>query len=459
MTAKAKTTDDCTTIQISAVNASPVLQGGFVVTVVDGPDKGRSFSFDGAHPTRVFVGQSIACELRLSDPLVSRRHMAFELVGDRLRVTDLSSTNGTLIKGIAVGEVFLAGGETIEIGASTLEVVRQASVRGVSVPLSTAFGRFIGASTEIRRLYPLCSRLAASDVPVIIEGETGTGKEVLAEALHEQGPRRRGPFVVFDCTAVPPTLLESELFGHEKGAFTGATSTRLGVFELAHGGTLFIDEIGDLDIALQPKLLRAIERKQIRRVGAQRWTQVDVRILAATRRDLDREVQAKRFRDDLFHRLAVGRIELPPLRSRRGDVAVLANHFLAEVGANRPHIPSSVMRRWEDEPWPGNARELRNAVARYVALGDAALPSAPPEDDTRMHSALLSSLDEYVQAVLKSGVSLVEGRRWMVQEFDRRFIEAVLEQHGGNVTHAAEHSGVARRYFQLLRSRLVDNKG
>src|SRR4029077_11022397 len=165
-------------------------------------------------------------------------------------------------------------------------------------------------------------------VPVIIEGETGTGKEVLAESIHETSARAKGPFVVFACTTVPVNLVESELFGHERGAFTGAVAARKGVFEQAHGGTLLIDEIGDLDAALQPKLLRAIERSEIRRVGASHPTRVDVRILAATRRDLDREVQLGRFRDDLFHRLAVGRLELPPLRARRGDVALLARSFV-----------------------------------------------------------------------------------------------------------------------------------
>src|SRR5262245_60431404 len=188
----------------------------------------------------------------------------------------------------------------------------------------------------------------------------------MAEALHEQGPRASQPFVVFDCTAVPPNLVESELFGHERGAFTGAVTQRKGVFEQAHGGTLLIDEIGDLDLPLQPKLLRAIERGEIRRVGADRWIRVDVRVLAATRRDLAREVQAGRFRDDLFHRLAVGRIELPPLRHRRGDVPLLARQVWRELGGDARLLPAEILLKWEDYEWPGNVRELRNAVARQL---------------------------------------------------------------------------------------------
>ncbi|MGH7270919.1 MAG: sigma 54-interacting transcriptional regulator, partial [Polyangiaceae bacterium] len=197
--------------------------------------------------------------------------------------------------------------------------------------MPNGFGRMLGRSAEMRRLYPLCARLAQSEVSVVIEGETGTGKEVLAEALHEASLRAAGPFVVFDCAAVAPSLLESALFGHERGAFTGALAQRIGIFEQAHGGTLFIDEIGELDALLQPKLLRAIERGEVQRVGSSRWEKVDVRILAATRRNLDREVHAGRFRDDLFFRLAVVRIELPPLRERHGDVAVLSAHFWGQI--------------------------------------------------------------------------------------------------------------------------------
>ena len=241
------------------------------------------------------------------------------------------------------------------------------------------FGRMVGSSPEMRRLYPLCARLASSDVSVVIEGETGTGKEVLAEALHEASARAPGPFVVFDCTAVAAQLLESALFGHEKGAFTGAVAQRIGVFEQAHGGTLFVDEIGELDASLQPKLLRAIERGEVQRVGSSRWERVDVRIVAATRRDLDQEVRAGRFRDDLFFRLAVGRVQLPPLRERHGDVAVLSAHFWRRTAGDDRPMPPELVERLEDHTWPGNVRELQNAIARHLAVGDLALdPGASP---------------------------------------------------------------------------------
>jgi hypothetical protein len=223
---------------------------GFVVTVIAGPDAGLQLHIDGNQPSPMLVGQSPACGLRLRDPRVSRRHLALEIAGDRLRVTDLDSTNGTYCADLAVRDVYLRGGESLHIGQTQVSVERR---QGQVVPEPsdrTGFGRVLGHSAAMRRLYPLIERLAASDIPLVIEGETGTGKEALAEAIHELSPRAGGPFVVFDCTATPAQLMESDLFGHERGAFTGAVALRKGVFELAHGGTLLIDEIGELDALL-----------------------------------------------------------------------------------------------------------------------------------------------------------------------------------------------------------------
>ncbi len=307
----------------------------FIVRVVEGVDAGREVRIDGSEPLPVLVGKGPSATLQLADPAVSRRHLALEASfspadGSRLRVTDLGSKNGTKIDALNALDAYVHGGEWIRIGDTVMRVETAAPeiVRVESrAPQSSAFARVIGESEAMHMLYPLFERLAKSDVPIVIEGETGTGKEALAEALHEAGPRARGPFVVFDCTAVPANLVESELFGHERGAFTGATNARKGMFELAEGGTLLIDEIGDLDLALQPKLLRAVERSEIRRVGGTRAIRCNVRVLAATRRDLDQEVQDGRFRDDLFHRLVVARVELPPLRKRAGDVVLLTRHF------------------------------------------------------------------------------------------------------------------------------------
>jgi DNA-binding NtrC family response regulator len=453
-----------TVVQSSAVQSSAP-DAIFVLTATSGPDRGKTFTLDGTQPSRVLVGQSPVCDLRLNDPEVSRRHLALEIRGGALRMQDLGSTNGTFVDRVKVLEAELSGDEMLRIGSTVLRVECHAAERACSPPDATGFGRVIGASLEMRRLYPLCAKLAASTVPVIIEGETGTGKEVLAESLHDAGPRASGPFIVFDCTAVPPNLLEAELFGHERGAFTGAVSARRGMFEQAHGGTLLIDEIGELDPPLQPKLLRAIERSEVRRIGSEQTIRVNVRVIAATRRDLDREVVAGRFRDDLFHRLAVARVELPPLRLRPGDISLLARSFWSELGGDPRALPSDALVRWEDYPWPGNVRELRNAVARLLALGELAAEhearrvertqgSVAPPDSTGggglgpppSHPAA-----DPIERVL--ALPFIQARERLVEEFEQRYVERLLAQHGGNVARAASASGIGRRYFQKLRAR------
>ena len=438
--------------------SGPAGAGGFVLRVIEGPDAGAQLHIDENQPSPLFVGQSPACALRLSDPRASRRHLALEMVGDRLRIVDLDSTNGTYCAEIAIREAFLRGGESLQIGQTRLRVERHA-VKAARPPSDrTGFGRVLGASVAMRRVYPLVERLAASDIPLVVEGETGTGKEALAESMHEASPRAGGPFVVFDCTATPAQLMESDLFGHERGAFTGAVALRKGVFELAHGGTLLIDEIGELDVALQPKLLRAIERSEIRRVGSGTAVRVDVRIIAATRRDLDRQVQEQRFRDDLFYRLAVGRIELPALRRRHVDIGLLARHFWRELGGDPAGLPDETVRRWELEDWPGNVRQLRNSVARALALGDLegqvdADPGAP-EIEARAPgtgAGRASTVpDAFLDAVIGERLPLPVARMRVVKEFEQRYIAALLAEHG-TVAKAAAASGIARRYFQLLR--------
>jgi DNA-binding NtrC family response regulator len=453
---------------------------GFVLRVVEGPDKGRTFEIAPSHPTRVLVGQSGSSDLVLRDREVSRRHLALDVADGRLRLSDLGSRNGTRVNGIAVVEVLLEGGERVDIGGTTIVVER--AERAPEAPISTAsgFGRVVGASPAMRRLYPLCQRIASSNVPVVIEGETGTGKEVLAESLHEMGPRASGPFTVFDCTAVPPNLVESALFGHERGSFTGATETRRGCFEEANGGTLLIDEIGDLDIELQAKLLRALDRSEVRRIGGKSWIRTDVRVLAATRRDLDQEVAAGRFREDLFYRLAVARVELPPLRHRAGDIALLARTFWRRLASPTEPEPAGFVARLESYSWPGNVRELHNAVARRVALGDLAdvhaaglaglaippsvrgAPAPAPAPLAAAEPAAPSipvepppvSGGSEMYAIIAEGLPFPRARDKMLNLFERAYFEDVLQRHGGSVARAAAASGIARRYFQLLQARV-----
>jgi DNA-binding NtrC family response regulator len=442
--------DDLATALAPKAGSPAAPDTAYMLVVIEGPDGGKSFTLDGSQPSRVLVGQSPACDIRLSDRHVSRRHAALDLTGRKLRLTDLNSTNGTFVDGIAMLDGYLRGGEVVRIGSTAFRIDAVTPTNAVQLSTATRFGRTVGASVEMRRLYPLCERLAASSVTVIIEGETGTGKEVLAESLHDEGPRASKPFVVFDCTAVAANLVESALFGHEKGAFTGAITAHRGMFEQAHGGTLLIDEIGDLELSLQPKLLRVLERGEVRRVGGERAIPVDVRVMAATRRDLDHEVQAGRFRDDLFFRLAVARIELPALRNRHGDVSLLASHFWKVLGAREDPIPYDLLRRYEDYSWPGNVRELHNAVARQLALGglaelDSMRASSPPSSS--------GSGRDLIDSVLDLDLPLAPARQRVIEEFERRYVERMLSRHEGNVGRAAAASGIARRYFQILRAR------
>jgi DNA-binding NtrC family response regulator len=397
----------------------------FSLRVTSAADHGAELTVSGADAGPVYVGTSPACQLRLSDVKVSRRHIALQVDDTLLRLTDLESTNGTMVSGMLVREVFLRGGEVVLVGDTELSVTEREPTNA-SRTLAMSFGRVLGVSMEMRRLYPLCERLASSDVSILIEGEGGTGKELLAEALHRASARSEGPFVVFDGTAIPPKEVEAALFGAESGALEQAT-----------GGTLYLNEVADLDSTVQAKLLRFLEHG-----GG------DVRLIASTRRDIDKEIQARRFRDDLFFRLAVGRIELPPLRKRAGDVRYLIRHFWKQLGGGQSLPPTSLMERFDSYSWPGNVRELRNAVLRRIALGDIA-------QQKELEMTELGDQHELdaMDRVVALRLPLAQSRDLVVEEFERRYLAKLLEHHAGNATDAAKAAGVARRYFQLLRTR------
>lgn len=433
---------------------SPDAMPAFHLTVKEGPDLGATAVVDnGSCP--IFAGTSEVCALALSDSEASRRHARFEVHGGQLRVNDVGSTNGTFVNGVRTVEALLRGGETVRIGATLISVTRAVGAAVAPLPLETSFGSFIGASVAVRRLYPLCKKLVDAQVPLVIEGESGTGKEALAEAIHREGPRAGKPFVVFDCTAVPASLLEGALFGHEKEAYAGADVSRPGVFEEADGGTLFIDEIGELELGLQSRLLRAVQNSEVRRIGGSRWQKVDVRVIVATRRDLDAEVAQGRFRDDLFFRLAVGRLALPPLRDRPEDIEVLARHFWAtNPGTEGRAFPEEVLGRLRSYTWPGNVRELSNTMARLATYGELAT-----SEDGELFVRRPSSVPpppppaaDFLDDVVTQNLTFANARDRVMFEFERRYMLHLDRTHGDERARSVA-SGVSDRYLRTLRVR------
>jgi len=408
----------------------------FSLTVLSGPDAGTTRA---SQSDRLVIGTHRSAGLLLTDRAVSRFHCELTLEGDRIRLRDLGSRNGTRVDGVHVMDAFLADGATIAIGQT--RVVLAAGDERVELPISISdrFGLMVGRSSALRAAFALLERAAQSEATILLEGETGTGKDAAAESIHRAGPRADGPLVVVDCGAIPADLLESELFGHEKGAFTGAVAPRTGAFQAAHGGTIFLDEIGELDIALQPKLLRALEKREVKPVGATRYDPVDVRVIAATNRSLRGEVNSRRFRSDLYYRLAVLEVRLPPLRERKEDLPLLVDEILERLAmSDRPEAAElrtpEFLRSLEHHEWPGNVRELRNYIERCLALR-----SQPPLDPARGLPPTGAAVDVSIPLRLAR------------DRFQRQYLAEILTRHD-SVTAAARAAGVDRiHFYRLLR--------
>jgi DNA-binding NtrC family response regulator len=389
---------------------------------------------------RCVVGSGPGCDLVIAEATVSRSHLEVDLVPEGIAVRDLGSRNGTFYLGQRVEKMVLAIGARLTVGGrASLEIEADAaSLREELDYDKDSYRGIVGASPSMRRLFAMLARLEGSLVTVLIEGESGVGKELIARALHEGSRVSSGPLVIVNCGAIPRDLVASELFGHRRGAFTGAVDARRGAFESADGGTLFLDEIGELPVDVQPMLLRALEAGEVRAVGGDQPTQVSVRVVAATNRDLEKEVPQGRFREDLFYRLAVVRLHVPPLRERLEDVEPLALRFAAAAGL--PDVPADVLEKLKARPWPGNARELRNAVQAYAALG--VLP-----EPARSKAALLRvALAEFVDV----GRPYARQKDDLGDEFTRVYLEALLAHAGGNQTVAARIAGLDRTYLGRL---------
>jgi DNA-binding NtrC family response regulator len=391
------------------------------------------------------VGTGSDADFRLTDPSVSRRHVKLTPVPEGVHVADLGSTNGTRHKGEKVSEVVIPLESSLSIGKSRLDVVRLVDRQPLPLSRRRRFGELIGATAPMRQIYALLERASEVDVTVLIEGETGTGKELAARAVHENSTRAQKAFQIVDCGAVSPTLIEAELFGHVRGAFTGADRDRSGAFELAHQGTLFFDEIGELPLQLQPKLLRALETREVRRIGGSSQIPVDVRFVAATNRNLADEVKAGRFREDLYYRLNVFRVVMPPLREHREDIPVLVGHFLDSLGA--PHLSGEMLGRMAQLDWPGNVRELRNAVHRAVVLARGDTVPPPPIAE---HPEEAPSAPGDFSVTIDATRPFKDVKADIVTKFEIAYIKAVLARTGGNISAAARDSGIDRKHMERL---------
>jgi DNA-binding NtrC family response regulator len=407
------------------------------LVVLRGPELGRTHE---VRVGRTVVGKGEDADLRIPDATVSRAH--FEVVGDAdgFRLRDLGSTNGTWLEDARIKEAYLRPGARIKAGEVLLRFVPVSAA--VEAPSrADRFGALVSNSDRSREIFALLQKVAPTPATVLLVGETGTGKSETARQIHAASPRARAPFVVFDCGAVSKSLIESELFGHEKGAFTGATQTRRGALEAAEGGTVFIDELDDLPLEVQPKLLRALDERVVYRVGSHRPLELDVRVVAATKKDLRHEVAAGRFREDLYFRLSVVIVPLPPLRARIEDVPLLVDHFLEREGA-WAELPAALRERLVSHTWPGNLRELRNVLERSAITGalDAFDPGSfrPPEPESS--ARLLADWSRPFK----------EAKELLVARFEREYLKHLLIRSEGNMARAARDAGIDRKYLYML---------
>jgi transcriptional regulator with GAF, ATPase, and Fis domain len=405
------------------------------------------------------VGADARCDLCLRDRGISRSHAEFRLQDGRVWVRDLGSRNGTVLNGVHVTEAALQLGSVVQLGEISVGLYPRWHIREVDPSAATSFGHLYGASLAMRQVFAILERVAGCQATVLIEGESGTGKELVARSVHEASERAGKPYVVFDCTTVSKELAESELFGHVKGAFSGAVADRDGAFRQADGGTIFLDELGELPLDLQPKLLRVLENGETRRVGDSQRRTVDVRVVAATNRDLNAEVRRGRFRSDLLYRLSVVRLQLPPLRARPEDIAVITERLLDGHLAPGSRVEGPNLERLMSYSFPGNVRELRNVLTRAVAL-------APRRAGRVSFETLVFNLASDASSPTSLGYGFPgvdahlpykDAKQRLMAQFDDEYVQALMRRNGGNVTQAAKAANLSRKHvYELLRRVDVD---
>lgn len=435
-----------------------------VLTIIEGP--GRKKKYDLGKKAQTTVGKKDDNDFVIDDSAVSREHMQVEATADSYLLKDMGSTNGTFINGIKVKEAFLAPGDVITIGSTKIEYQAYDEKVEMEPSSQTQFGNMVGKNKKMRQIFGVLERISPTLATVIIEGETGTGKELVAQAIHEHSERKDKPFIIFDCSAVAPNLIESELFGHMKGSFTGAIKDRKGAFESANGGTIFLDEIGELGIDLQPKLLRALEQREIKRVGSTQSINLDVRVVCATNRNLKEEVNQGRFREDLYYRLSVVKIQLPPLKERTDDIPLITEAILSKARFNKKADGSFFASRVEDDAlkmlqkyrWPGNIRELTNVLERAVSFSTNGMIDA--KNLEFIFSELNSNEDATMRtaSIIDSSVPFKEAKQQIVENFEKDYLEELLERNGGNVSKASREAKIDRKHLRnlLIKYEIID---
>jgi transcriptional regulator with GAF, ATPase, and Fis domain len=425
------------------------------LTVLDG---GQELVID---KERVTIGRSLICDLVLADKAVSGTHCELVAKEKGFLLKDLDSTNGTRIGDLQIREVWLRPGTVVTIGQTKVKFESLQGEVEIEISQEDRYFDLVGRSVRMREIFAVLQKVAATELTVLVRGETGTGKELVARAIHRGSQRADKPLVVQDCSAIPSNLIESTLFGHERGSFTGATDRHRGSFEQADGGTIFLDEIGELDMSLQPKLLRVLENREIKRVGGDKVIPVDVRVVAATNRDLRQMVNEGTFREDLYYRLSVVQVELPSLRERPEDVPLLVDSFLDEfTKRNFPDDPSKqftvaedAMGKLKSYPWPGNVRELKNTVERGASLADGAELTVrdllPSSQKTPAQPLPGGTAEQFVE----EDVPFKEAKQKVLDTFEAAYLKCLLDKHAHNVTRSAQAAGLTRYHLRELAKR------
>jgi DNA-binding NtrC family response regulator len=437
-----------------------------MLRVKDGPDRGAQIT---VARSRLTIGRSAVNDLVLTDTSVSGTHAELVIGEGGVIIHDLESTNGTFAGAIRIKSAWIEAGTAIKVGKTEIELL---SADEVQVPISGEdhFGAMYGSSPAMREVFAVLERVAPTEMSVLIGGETGTGKELVARALHDESNRASGPFVVLDCGSLPRELAEAAILGHKKGSFTGAVGDRAGCFEEANGGTLFLDEIGELPMDLQPKLLRVLDRREVQRIGESNIRKVDVRVVAATHRDLSMMVGQGLFREDLYFRLSVMSVDLPPLRERGADVVMLADRFLEDFvrmvngTMPKPKISDAAREALVAEPFPGNVRQLKNIIQRAAHLCRASI--IEPSDlhlGRREDPRSMATNNDRTAPPGSFGAALLDApfkdaKQTMVDNFEREYFGRLLDRTDGNLSRAAAEAGITRYYLRELLKRLGMHK-